>query len=127
MYIGGTSEETPPVSRRKIRGMKYESEHRRSKLFQVVMTRMEHFLMRSDSLGVDVEELKYFLRETDEQDIDIRHITLNARGEKYQRLFHTFSSQELSELLVVSVTRWSEHTRILVIHEQECQELSHAV
>ena len=127
MNVDGTPEKTPPASRKNIRGVECGGEHRRSTLDKAVMARMEHYLSRSESLEVDSEELEYYLLGPEESDVDIRHIALVARGEKHQRLFCTFSQQGTSEFLVASVARWDEHARMLVIHEQKCQELSQTV
>ena len=44
------------------------------------------YLHRSESLEVDIEELQDYLLGPEELDVDVRHIALNARGEKHQRL-----------------------------------------
>ena len=41
---------------------------------------------RSESLEVDIEELQDYLLGPEELDVDVRHIALNARGEKHRRL-----------------------------------------
>ena len=79
------------------------------------------------ALEVDIEELQYYLIGPDESDVDIRHITASARGEKQQRLLHTFSQQGVSQFMVASVARWDEHARMLMIHEQKCKEPSQTV
>ena len=58
MITDGTSEKTPPAFRKKIRGIEYGGGHRLSTLDTVVVTRMEYYLDRSESLGVDIEELE---------------------------------------------------------------------
>ena len=90
-------------------GMEYGGEHRWTARDRVVMVRLVRYQDRSESLEVDIEEL---------EDCLLR--PLNARGEKHRRLFHTLSSQELSEFLVASVERWDEYSRMLSIHEQKC-------
>ena len=81
---------TPPASRKTIRGMAYGGEHRWSTLDKAVMARMDHYLDRSESLEVGIEELEYYLLGPEELDVDIRHIALNARGEKHLKaLSHT--------------------------------------
>ena len=51
------------------------------------MTRMEHYLDRSQSLEVDIEELEYYLLGPEQLDVDVRLIALNARGEKTSTAF----------------------------------------
>ena len=127
MNADGTPEKTPPAPRKKVRGIEYGGEHRWSTLDKVVMARVEHYLDRRESPGVDIEELEYSLLGPNELDVDITHIAMNAKGEKHQRLFHTFSQQGVSEFMVASVARWDEHSIILVIHERKCRELSQPV
>ena len=43
-------------------------------------------LHRSESLDVDIEELQDYLLGPEKLDVDVRHIALNARGEKLRRL-----------------------------------------
>ena len=59
---------------------------------------MELYLDRSESLEVDVVKLEGSPLGPDEQDVDIRHIALNARGEQQQWLFHF-----VREILVATV------------------------
>ena len=56
MNTDGTPEKTPQAPRKNICGMEYGGEHLRSKLDKVVIARMEHYLERSESLEVDIEE-----------------------------------------------------------------------
>ena len=111
----------------KIRGIEYGGEHRWSTLDLVVMARMEHYLDRRESPDVDIEEWEYYLLGPNEFDVDIKHMALNARGEKQQRLFHTFRQQGTSEFMVASVARWDQHARMPGIHEQKCKERSQTV
>ena len=87
------------------------------------MTRMENYLDRCESLEVEVKEREFYVLVPDEQNVDIRHIALHARGDRHQRLFHTFSQQGRSELWVVR----NEHEGMLVTHEQKSQELCQAI
>ena len=86
MNIGGTLEKTPPVSRKKIRGIEYGGKRRWTARDRTVIAKMEHYLDRCESLEVNIEELEYYLLDPDELDVDIRHIALNARGEQQQGL-----------------------------------------
>ena len=81
---------------------------------------MKHYPDRCESLEVDIGEMEY-------SDADIRYIALNTGGEQQQRLCHTPSQQGTSDLPVATVGRWYEHSRMLVIHEPKCQELSQVV
>ena len=76
---------------------------------------------------VGVKELEHYLLAPDEQHVDIRHIALHARGDRHQRLFHTFSQQGRSELWLASAARWDEHERMLLLHERKCQVLCQAI
>ena len=61
-----------------------------------------------------------------EPNIDIKHIVMQARGERHRRLFHAFSQQGANVILVASVARWDEHQRMLTL-EQKSQELCQAI
>ena len=69
---------------------------------RAVTGRMVQYLDKSESLQVGIEELEDCLLGPDELEFDIRHIALNARGEKHRRLFHTFSVLGLSDFFVAS-------------------------
>ena len=78
-------------------------------------------------LKVNAQELEFHVLALNEPNIDMEHIVLQARVEGHQRLFHTFSRQGASEILVVSVARWEEHQRVLIMLEQKSQELCQAI
>ena len=86
MNVSRTREKTPPVPRKKIRGIEFGGEHRWS-----AQEKMKRYLERSESLEVGVGEFEYFLLRPSELDVHIRYLALHARGEQQQRLFHTFS------------------------------------
>ena len=50
MNISGTPEKTPPVPRKKIRGVEYGGEHRWSGQDRAVIEKMKRYLDRSESL-----------------------------------------------------------------------------
>ena len=87
---------------------------------------MLNYLDSCESLEVDINELAYFVLAQDERDVDVKYIALHAKGERQQRLFHTFC-QKASDFWAASVERWDEHERMLVLHEQKCQELCHVI
>ena len=87
--------------------MEYGGQHRCTARDTAVTARMVQYWDRSESLEEDIEELEDCPLGPEELEVDIRHIALNARGEKHRRLFHTFSSQGLSAFLVASVARWT--------------------
>ena len=96
--------------------MEYGGEHRWTARDRAVTARTVQFFDRSESLKVDIGELEDCLLGPEELQIDIRHIALNARGEKHR-------TPGTWNFLVASVARWDEYARMLVIHEQKCQEL----
>ena len=101
--------------------------HRWTARDTAVTARMVQYLDKSESLEVDIEELKIACWGQRSETSISGTFVLNARGEKLRRLFHAFSVQGLSGLLVASVARWDEHARKLGIHEQKCQELSQTI
>ena len=89
----------------------YGGEHRWTACDRAVVARMEHYLDRSESLKVEVEELEYCLLGPEESEVGIRHIAMNARSRKLRRLFHVFGVQGQGGLLVVIAVRWDENSR----------------
>ena len=114
MNISGTLEKTPPVN---IGGLQRTEQFLKKK---------KRYLDRSESQGVDIGELEYYLLGPSELDVDIRYLALHARGEQQQRLFHTFSQKGTTDFLVTPAARWDEHERKFVTPEQKCQELCQA-
>ena len=88
---------------------------------------MVKYLDRSESLEVDIDELEHVLLAPDEPNVDIKHVAVHARGDRHQKIFHTFAGQGGHEIVVASAARWDEHERMLIIHEQRCQELCQAI
>ena len=86
--------------------LEYGGEHRWTACDRAVVARMEHYLDRSESLKVEVEELEYCLLGPEESEVGIRHIAMNARSKKLRRLFHVFGVQGQGGLLVVIAVRW---------------------
>ena len=71
-------------------GMEHGGAHRWTRRDRAVVARMEQHLDRSESLKVEIEELEYCLVGPEESDIDIRHITMNARGKKASQALSNF-------------------------------------
>ena len=44
-----------------------------------------------------------------------------------QNMFHIFSRQGATEILVASVARWEEHPRMLIVLNRKCLDLSEAI
>ena len=65
---------------------------------RAVTARMARYLSKSERLEVEIEEPEEF-------EVDVRHIAVEARGEKHRRLLHAFSVQGLSDF---SVTAWRD-------------------
>ena len=109
-----------PASREKNHVIGCGVDHELVALHQVVMARMEDYVDRCESSEVDIKELEYLQLAPDEQDVDIRHIALHARGDRHQRLFH--SQHGRSETWETSAARWDEHERMLVTREQKLSQ-----
>ena len=91
-----------------------------------VTKKMLDYMDRCESLEVHINELEHVVLAPD-PDVDVKNIELHARGERQQMLFHTFSQKGTSDFWTASVERWDEHERMLIIHEQKCQELCQAI
>ena len=68
------------------------------------IARTKQYVEESESLKVEVEQLESLLG-PDDSDVDFRRILEEARDEKGRAIFETFSSEGLSEFLVVSRAR----------------------
>ena len=79
---------------------------------RTVIARTKQYLEESESLKVEVEELKSLLG-PDDLDADFRRILNEARNKKGRTIFETCSSDAPSEFLAVSRARLDEHQRRL--------------
>ena len=80
---------------------------------RTLMARTKQFLERRHSVKVQVEELEDLLGPED-VDVDFRRILKEAREERGRKIFEFFSSDGLSDFLVVEWSRWEkykEHNR----------------
>ena len=78
-------------------------EHQWTARDRMVVARMKQYLNESDTMKkVESEEWEQCLCGQWESEVDIRHIVMNAKGEKHRRLFQMINAQGQSEFLVVS-------------------------
>ena len=125
--MDNSPEEVPPTTRRKTQEVDCGVDHRSVAVYQAVAHRMQDFLNKSEVMKVDAQELQFHVLAPNEANIDIKHIVMQARGERRQRLFHAFSKQGANEILVASAARRDEHQIMLIILEQKSQELCQAI
>ena len=77
---------------------------------RMILARTNQYLERSYSVQMEVEELEDLLG-PDDVDVDFRRILKEARDERGCESFETFSTDVLSEFLVVSRSRWDKYKR----------------
>ena len=77
---------------------------------RTLMARTKQFLERSHSAKVQVGELEDLLGPED-VDVDFRRILKEARDERGRKVFETFSSDGLSDLLMAEWSRWDKCKR----------------
>ena len=76
-----------------------------------VVARTKRYLEGSQKMKVEIEELESLL--SPGVDVDFRRIIEEAMDNKGCAIFETFSSEDQSEFLVVSGTRWDKHQKRL--------------
>ena len=95
MKTNGKLEKTLPASLKKIRGTEYGGGHL-STVDNAVMTRMEHYLDRSESPEVENEELEYYLLGPEESDVDIRALCAERKRRKASKAFPRSVREQVS-------------------------------
>ena len=79
---------------------------------------------RSESLKVGIEESEYSQLGSDDSEVDIRHVVMNARGKNVAGFF-MFSVRRVEVSSWLSARRkWDEYWRMRARQEEECQEFS---
>ena len=67
-------------------------DHREAAVYQAVAKRMVDYMNKSEVMKVDVQELELNVLAQNEPSIDVKHIVMQARGEKTPKTFPRFQS-----------------------------------
>ena len=82
-----------------------ECEHRWTARDRTVIAKMERYLTESDNMKVEIEKLELLLG-TEDSEVDLRFIVMNARRKKGRRPVQICSTQGQSNFSVASTLRW---------------------
>ena len=106
MPMEKSPEEVPPITGRKIQEVDCGVDHRWAAVHQAVGKKDAGL---PEQMKVDAQELDFFCAGTpSEPNIDIKHMVMQPRGERRQRLFHALSQQGANEIMVASVASIKE-------------------
>ena len=89
----GSPEDGPPLSRRRTHEVDCGVDQRWAAVYHSVARRILSNLDHSEVLKVNTGDLEHHVLAPNEPDVDMKHIVMQATGEKHQRLFQVFSRQ----------------------------------